>query len=163
MLIRDYGSREYWDERYSSRDTARGLEEQEEEGHEGEALFDWVSLPFCFPFQNPYCPQLIAYEEMREWVREWVPREAFVVDLGCGNSLLAPAMREDGYTHVMGIDYRRRPSQLSSLSSLSCVCSCDVRVQSSRESLVVPAVSTGSSSCSRETRTSSSSVEMAAL
>jgi hypothetical protein len=48
---------------------------------------------------------LIHYDEMKEWILEWVGRYDYVVDMGCGNSLLVERMRSEGYHHVVGCDY----------------------------------------------------------
>ncbi|BGP19885.1 hypothetical protein JCM10213_008641 [Rhodosporidiobolus nylandii] len=71
-----YGTQEYWDERYT----------KEDEGN----TFEWFK----------------SYADVKKLVNRFVPdKEAKIVMLGCGNSALSQDMYDDGYHNVHNIDY----------------------------------------------------------
>ncbi|KAI0701472.1 S-adenosyl-L-methionine-dependent methyltransferase [Cytidiella melzeri] len=71
-----YGTREYWDERYS----------QESE----DSSFDWFK----------------SYADVADIIRELIPdKNARILMLGCGNSKLSEDMYDDGYRQIVNVDY----------------------------------------------------------
>ena len=42
---------------------------------------------------------------MQPWLDRWVDKNALILDVGCGNSLLCEAMRIDGFAFVVGVDF----------------------------------------------------------
>ncbi|GAA6018683.1 hypothetical protein JCM11491_001259 [Sporobolomyces phaffii] len=71
-----YGTREYWDERYSK--------------EADDASFDWFK----------------TYAEIQHLINRFVPsRTARIVMLGCGNSTLSRDLYDDGYTTIQNLDY----------------------------------------------------------
>ncbi|KAI0060635.1 S-adenosyl-L-methionine-dependent methyltransferase [Artomyces pyxidatus] len=72
----EYGTREYWDQRYN----------QEPE----DATFDWFK----------------KYEDVAHLLRDAVPdKTSRILMLGCGNSTLSQDMYDDGYKNIVNIDY----------------------------------------------------------
>ncbi|KAI0642257.1 S-adenosyl-L-methionine-dependent methyltransferase [Trametes meyenii] len=72
----EYGTKEYWDQRYS----------QESE----DSSFDWFK----------------SYQDIAEIIRELIPDKASkVLMLGCGNSTLSQDMYDDGYKNIVNTDY----------------------------------------------------------
>ncbi|KAI1712348.1 methyltransferase domain-containing protein [Ditylenchus destructor] len=49
---------------------------------------------------------------MLEFVKENVPRDAPIVDLGCGNGSLLRRLRSQGYTKLCGLDYSEKAIEL---------------------------------------------------
>ncbi|GAA6062942.1 hypothetical protein JCM10212_005955 [Sporobolomyces blumeae] len=71
-----YGTREYWDERYSK--------------EADDASFDWFK----------------TYSEIQHLIHRFVPsKSARIVMLGCGNSTLSRDLYDDGYKRVDNLDY----------------------------------------------------------
>ncbi|KIM44617.1 hypothetical protein M413DRAFT_442578 [Hebeloma cylindrosporum] len=71
-----YGSREYWDQRYS------------EEGND--ESFDWFK----------------SYADLADHLHGLIPEKSSrILMLGCGNSKLSEDMWEDGYRNIVNIDY----------------------------------------------------------
>ncbi|GAA6011476.1 hypothetical protein JCM10207_002632 [Rhodosporidiobolus poonsookiae] len=72
----EYGTQEYWDERYSK--------------EADDASFDWFK----------------TYAEIKDLINRFIPdKEAKIVMLGCGNSTLSRDMYDDGYHNIHNIDY----------------------------------------------------------
>ncbi|KAF9054476.1 S-adenosyl-L-methionine-dependent methyltransferase [Panaeolus papilionaceus] len=71
-----YGTREYWDHRYS--------QEADDES------FDWFK----------------SFADLTDLLHEIIPtKSAHILMLGCGNSTLSQDMWEDGYRNIVNIDY----------------------------------------------------------
>ncbi|KAI3650544.1 hypothetical protein MP228_004025 [Amoeboaphelidium protococcarum] len=71
-----YGQKEYWERRYEEEDT--------------EQSFDWFK----------------TYDDIRDSLGEFIKdKESRIIILGCGNSTLGYDMIEDGYTHIVNVDY----------------------------------------------------------
>jgi len=74
----EYGTREYWDTRYSR------------ESDNINASFDWFK----------------SYKDMANIIHEIIPdKTARILMLGCGNSKLSEEMWDDGYNNIVNIDY----------------------------------------------------------
>ncbi|KAI0629369.1 S-adenosyl-L-methionine-dependent methyltransferase [Trametes polyzona] len=72
----EYGTKEYWDQRYS----------QESE----DSSFDWFK----------------SYNDIAEIMRELIPdKSSRILMLGCGNSTLSQDMYDDGYKKIVNTDY----------------------------------------------------------
>ncbi|KAI0352160.1 S-adenosyl-L-methionine-dependent methyltransferase [Trametes cingulata] len=72
----EYGTKEYWDQRYS----------QESD----DSSFDWFK----------------SYSDIAEIIRELVPdKSSRILMLGCGNSTLSQDMYDDGYKNIVNTDY----------------------------------------------------------
>ncbi|GBE89613.1 S-adenosyl-L-methionine-dependent methyltransferase [Sparassis latifolia] len=72
----EYGSKEYWDQRYS----------QESD----DASFDWFK----------------SYDDVADIMRSIIPnKDARILMLGCGNSKLSEEMYDDGYKNIVNTDY----------------------------------------------------------
>ena len=72
----DFQTVEYWDKRYAA--------EAED------ADFDWFR----------------KYRDIQHIFHELVPdRQSRILMLGCGNSTLSKDMYDDGYTHIVNLDY----------------------------------------------------------
>ncbi|OSX64441.1 hypothetical protein POSPLADRAFT_1045484 [Postia placenta MAD-698-R-SB12] len=72
----EYGSKEYWDQRYSKEPSG--------------ASFDWFK----------------SYADVADIIRELIPDKASrILMLGCGNSTLSEDMYDDGYKSIVNTDY----------------------------------------------------------
>ena len=81
----NYGSRHYWDERYTADDTP----------------FDWM----CDYSQlKPTLTPLLLCKDMNE-EGQTKKEKPFGLVVGCGNAAFSPDFVNDGYTNVIHIDY----------------------------------------------------------
>ncbi|XP_031571768.1 EEF1A lysine methyltransferase 2-like [Actinia tenebrosa] len=87
------GTKEYWDEAYQ-----KEQENFEDIGDVGEIWFGEGSM-----------------NRMIKWIKKSsrITKDSSMLDIGCGNGMLAIRLAEEGYTNVTGTDYSSGAVQLS--------------------------------------------------